>query len=445
MRIFHLADLHLGKSLYERDLVEDQRHALDAVLAAARTERPACVIIAGDVFDRAVPTAEAVTLLGQFAASLKAIDPELVIAMIPGNHDSAARLAYLAPVLATAAVHVAFDAAACEVPVVVERGGETLRLWLLPFLTPGAFSRPAPATAPAEGLTPDQKYAGKPAGALTPDRQGELFGGEEGQASVEGLSPEPAQVLRSQADLFAEAMRRIGAATKATKAAKAAKAEEARGEQPGTELDVLVCHAFAAGGASSDSERAFLGTAELVDGSAFEQFDYVALGHLHQPQVVGSRGRYPGSILAYSFGESGSERGFLSVELSSEAPVIEFRAVQPLRRMIRVEGTYDQVLVDPKYEAYAGDYVEAVLDDAEAVLNPMDALRKRFPYIMSLRQVAFEHGDAGSVPGYAAGRESMSIADDFAAFYREMNGQDPDTDEVALFAELLKEADVETP
>jgi len=444
MRIFHLADLHLGKSLYERDLVEDQRHALDAVLAAARTERPACVVIAGDVFDRAVPTAEAVTLLGQFAASLKAMDPDLVIAMIPGNHDSAARLAYLAPVLAIASVHVAFDAAACEVPVVVQRGGETLRLWLLPFLTPGAFSRPAPSAAPFVGLSPGREDAGKPGGALSPDGQGELFGGEVGPAVVEGLSPgpEPAQVLRSQADLFAEAMRRIGAATKA---AKAAKAEGARGEQSGTELDVLVCHAFAAGGTGSDSERAFLGTAELVDGEAFERFDYVALGHLHRPQAVGTRGRYPGSILAYSFGESGCERGFLSVELSSEAPVVEFRAIKPLRRMIRITGTYDRVLVDPEYEAYAGDYVEAVLDDAEAVLNPMDALRKRFPFIMSLRQAAFERGDAGADPGYAAGREAASIADDFAAFYREMNGRDPDADEAALFAGLLKEADVEAP
>jgi len=438
MRIFHLADLHLGKSLYERDLVEDQRYALDAVLEAARIERPACVVIAGDVFDRAVPTAEAVTLLGQFAASLKAIDPEMVIAMIPGNHDSAARLAFLAPVLATAAVYVASDAAACEVPVVVERGGETLRLWLLPFLTPGTFSRPAPAGAPVEGLTPDGKGVENRQEGLTPGRQGELFGEDREPVPAEGLFPdrpgqEPAQVLRSQADLFAEAMRRVGAAMKAA------------GAGAGTGLDVLVCHAFAAGGTGSESERAFLGTAELVDGAAFEQFDYVALGHLHRPQAVGSRGRYPGSILAYSFAESGCERGFLSVELSSEAPVVEFRAVRPLRRMIRIEGTYDQVLVDPELEAYSGDYVEAVLGDAEAVLNPMDALRRRFPYIMSLRQAAFERVEAGSDPGYAAGREQVSVTDDFAAFYREMNGQDPDADEAALFAGLLKEAEVETP
>jgi len=383
------------------------------------------VLIAGDVFDRAVPSAEAVALLGQFAASLKAIDPGMVLAMIPGNHDSATRLAYLAPVLATAGVHVASDPEACEVPVVVERGGETLRLWLLPFLTPGAFSRPAPATTPHEGLSPG--------------RQGELFGGEAETAG--GLSPEPAfpglapeeglTPLRSQADLFAEAMRRIGVAMEAAKVAG----------NGGGAVDVLVCHAFAAGGASSESERAFLGTAELVDGSAFEHFGYVALGHLHRPQAVGSRGRYPGSILAYSFGEAGCERGFLSVELSSMAPVVEFRAVKPLRRMIRVTGTYDQVLVDPEYNKYIEDYVEAVLDDAEAVLNPMDALRKRFPYIMSLRQAAFERDPDGDRPGYAAGRASVSIEDDFAAFYREMSGKDPDADEAALFAELLKEAD----
>ncbi|OHD21565.1 MAG: hypothetical protein A2Y38_02395 [Spirochaetes bacterium GWB1_59_5] len=423
MRIFHLADLHLGKSLYERDLVEDQRHALTAVLEAARTERPACVLIAGDVFDRAVPTAEAVTLLGQFVASLKAIDPELVIAMIPGNHDSAARLAFLAPVLATAAVYVASDAAACEVPVVVERGGQTLRLWLLPFLTPGAFSRPAPA--PGE----------KPATAKS---QPELFGDEAEPA------PETA-ALRSQADLFAEAMRRIGAAMKTAKTLGTRPgAESGGGVTADASMDVLVCHAFAAGGASSESERAFLGTAELVDGRAFDDFNYVALGHLHRPQAVGTKGRYPGSILAYGFGEAGCERGFLSVELSSMAAVVEFRAVKPLRRMIRIEGTYDQVLVDPELEAFTGDYVEAVLDDAEAVLNPMDALRKRFPFILSLRQAAFERSGAAG-PGYAEAKAPASITDDFAAFYREMLERDPDADETALFAELREEADHEAP
>lgn len=409
MKLFHLADLHLGKSLYERDLIEDQRHALAAVLEAVAAERPACVVIAGDVFDRSVPPAEAVTLLGEFVASVRAATRDeasdgAVVAMIPGNHDSAARLAFLAPVLASAGVYVASDPSACDVPVVVESGGEAARLWLLPFLTPGAFGRPEPGPA-----------------AAVADAQGDLF------------SDEPAPVLRSQADMFAEAMRRVGAAMEKARAAGAPAA------------DVLVCHAFAAGGQPSDSERAFIGTAELVDGSAFEAFDYVALGHLHRPQSVGSRGRYPGSLLAYSFSETGSERGFLSVDLRPGSAVAAFRPVSPLRRMIRVEGRFDEVLADASLDAYAGDYIEAVLDDAAAVLNPMDALRRRFPFILSLRQAAFERSGETERPGYAADRTTVSVADDFAAFYREMLEREPDPDEAALFAELYEEASREAP
>jgi len=409
MRIFHLADLHLGKSLYERDLIEDQRHALAAVLAAVAAERPACVVIAGDVFDRSVPPAEAVALLGEFVAAVRAAtrgeaSDGAVVAMIPGNHDSATRLAYFAPVLASAGVYVASDPAACDVPVVVESGGETARLWLLPFLTPGAFGRPVP----------------EPAAAVA-DEQGDLF------------SDEPAPVLRSQADMFAEAMRRVGAAMENARATGVQAA------------DVLVCHAFAAGGEPSESERAFIGTAELVDGTAFEDFDYAALGHLHRPQSVGSKGRYPGSLLAYSFSETGSERGFLSVDLRPGSAVAEFRPIRPLRRMIRVAGRFDEVLADASLDAYADDYIEAVLDDAAAVLNPMDALRRRFPFIMSLRQAAFERSGETERPGYAAGRTTVSVADDFAAFYREMLEREPDPDEAALFAELYEEATREAP
>lgn len=419
MRIFHLADLHLGKTLYERDLIDDQRHALSAVLEAARAERPACVVLAGDVFDRAVPSSDAVTLLGEFAAALKASDPELVIAMIPGNHDSAARLAYLSPVLAMAGVHIAADPRDCVRPVVVERGGERLRLWLLPFLTPGSFGAPADAQA-------DQDAPAAPAGPTSGQR--ELF------ADDPADDPADEPTLRSQADLFAEATRRIVAAMAVAKAAD--------GENRAA--DALVCHAFAAGGEASESERVFLGNAELVDASGFSSFDYVALGHLHRPQSAGLNGRYPGSLLSYSFSEAGAERGFLSVSVAPGSFVAEFRAVRPLRRMARVSGSFDEVLSDPRFDRYSGDYVEATLSDATAVLNPMDALRRRFPFIMSLRQAAFERG-AAEAAEREPGRPVASLADDFAAFHREMTGSEPDERTAALFAELYEEARREAP
>ena len=410
MRIFHLADLHLGKSIYERDLLEDQRHALDAVLDAVMNEAPACVVIAGDVFDRSVPTAEAVTLLGGFAAAIKALDPGIAIVIIPGNHDSAARLAFLAPVLVQAGVHIASDPESCDRPVVIEKAGERARFWLLPFLTPGAFHR------------------AEPVAELPADAQPGLFDG-------------PGLTLRSQADMFAEAMRRIGEAMSRERAR-----DQVRGRDSGAPAaDVLVCHAFARGGQASESERVFLGAAELVDGTAFDAFDYIALGHLHRPQAVGTRGRYPGSILAYSFSETGGERGFLSVELSPGSSLAEFRPVTPLRRMVRLHGSYDRVLSDPALSVYEKDYVEAVLDDAAAVLNPMEPLRRRFPDILSLRQAAFEQSDTRGVPGAAGARGTSSITDEFAAFHREVRDRDPDPVDSALFAELCEEASREAP
>jgi exonuclease SbcD len=408
MRILHLADLHLGKTLYEHNLLEDQRHALDAVVAAAALELPAAVVIAGDVFDRAVPPVEAVTLFGQFVAELQAAGSAPEVIIIPGNHDSAARLSFMSLVLKLAGVHVAADAGSCDRPVTIERDGERARFWLVPFLTSGAFSIPAPEEAP-EKTTGD-------------DGQGDLF-------TDTGSAASP--VLRSQADLFQEALRRIGAARSALLSDGVPTA------------DVLVCHAFAKGGTPSDSERVFLGNAELVDGSGFETFDYVALGHLHRPQPVGTRGQYPGSILAYSFAETDTERGFLSVELKPGSCTAGFRPVQPLRRMVRIEGRYDDVLSDPSLTEYEPDYIEAVLDDASTVLNPMDALRKRFPWILSLRQTAFGHRDTAGTPGGESGRTDGSVTGDFLAFFRELKGMDPSPAELALFAELAREADHE--
>jgi DNA repair protein SbcD/Mre11 len=406
MRILHLADLHLGKSLYEHELYEDQSHALDSVVAAAELEMPAAVIIAGDVFDRAVPPVEAVTLFGHFVAELQATRSKPSVIIIPGNHDSAARLSFMSLVLKLAGVHVASEAETCDHPVTVERDGERARFWLVPFLTPGAFSLYSPDEAPV-------KIVGG-------DGQGDLF-------ADAGSVADP--VLRSQSELFQEALRRIGSA----------RTGMAADEIP--TADVLVCHAFAKGGAPSESERVFLGNAELVDGTAFESFDYAALGHLHRPQQVGTKGQYPGSILAYSFAETDTEHGFLSVDLKPGSSTAGFRPVRPLRRMVRIEGRFDDVLVDPKLDVYEADYIEAVLDDASTILNPMDALRKRFPWILSLRQAAFGHRDTAGTPAGDRVRSDGTVTGDFLAFYREMKGVDPSPAELALFTELAREAE----
>jgi hypothetical protein len=226
MKFFHLADLHLGKSVYEHSLLPDQRHILDQVAAVVRAGSPAAVIIAGDVFDRAVPPPEAVRLFGDFLAELKAIDPTLVIAVIPGNHDSAARLAFASGILGLSGVHIRSDARDAVIPITIKRGGELARLWLLPFLSPGALT---PEMLPHPLVLPEQA---SPVSAA-------LIGEALEEAAVvspmdSSMRAEPS-LLRSQAELFAAAVSMIQAVKlPAIPALPIA--------------DILVCHAFAAGG-----------------------------------------------------------------------------------------------------------------------------------------------------------------------------------------------------
>jgi exonuclease SbcD len=252
MLILHAADLHLGKTIHERDISSDQEAMLDRLLELLAEHRPAALLLAGDLYDRSIPPPEAVRLFDSFLSRAVGADPSLVVVAIPGNHDSAARLSFGTQIMSRAGVHIRTAAALCSESVTIEADGELAEVWSLPFLGAGAFE------APGDGL------------------------------------------LKGQAELFAEAMRRIV-----------------------PRLDpkahnVLLAHCFAAGGTSSESERAFAGMAEQVDSSAFAAFDYVALGHLHRFQAVGTTGRYAGSPLAYSFAEGTEAKGFVLVDLKKE-------------------------------------------------------------------------------------------------------------------------------
>lgn len=422
MKLFHLADLHLGKALHGRELYDDQRHALAQVVAAARAERPDAVILAGDVFDRAVPPVEAIGLFNEFIAALKGFDEGLAVVAIPGNHDSAQRLGYLAGVLAARGVHLRADASLCDVPIELRRGLESMRIWAIPFLSPGALDDSSVAVAP----------------------------------------PAP---LRSQEALFKEALRRIERARADPRAGGLVDSGSVDGGSVGggglaRPFELLVAHAYAAGCSGSDSERPFLGATELVDASLLNGFDYAALGHLHRPQAVGERGRYPGSLLQYSFADQAGERGFLVVELSraeaaddAAADVraraeLRFVPVIPLRRLSRIRGRLRELLAEPRYAAYEGDYVEATLVDGEGELNPMEALRSRFPYALALRLGGEEDGaetSAGGSDGADVRPPAGEVAarrdpiDDFVAFYATMRDGEPGEEEARLFAELLSE------
>jgi len=258
MRFFHVSDLHLGKTLHGYELLDDQAFVLEVLVGRIGEAKPDALLIAGDVYDRAVPPVEAIELFDAFLRSARAAAPGLQVVVVPGNHDSAGRLAFGASLMADAGLRIAARAGAEPALVAGGGAGKKVVVWARPFLTP--------ASAPGGELA-----AG---------------GGAAGGATI-----------RSQQELMRLAIDMIHA-----------------GMEKGA-AHVLVAHCFAAGGLAGDSELAFVGATEQVDTALFDGFDYVALGHLHSMQSPAPHVWYSGTPLAYSVKEGEKEQGFLSVEV----------------------------------------------------------------------------------------------------------------------------------
>ena len=419
IKLLHTADLHLGKVFHDQSLAEDQAVMLDSIVSILADDSYSALVISGDVYDRSIPSPEAVELFGAFLAKVKSTQPKLEIFIIPGNHDSQARLGFGRELFAGLNIHLGVRAEECDKPVIVEKGGEKCAFFLLPFLSHGAL----------EGDNPDD-------GAL-----------------------------RSQYALAETAARRM---------------EKARAElaESSISYSVLLAHLFAAGGMESGAERVFVGTAEQVPVTLFRGFDYVALGHLHRCQRVGDNAWYSGSPLSYSFSETvplgnGDDRGqqekfFLSVELSHAGAQVEKIPVKPLRGVWSFSGKFARFTADISPEtsgkishdralaAAKNDYLEIRLTDGGITENAREILRSRFPNILSLRQNdAFAGLRSSESPRRHSGDgERRSLSDDFKDFlfsvYEEESAEEsgacavPETAaKIELFNLLLAEAEAE--
>jgi len=406
VKFLHTADLHLGKIFHDQSLGEDQAVMLDNLARLLEDDSYSAFVIAGDVYDRSIPSPDAVELFGAFLGNIKSRRPSLEIFVIPGNHDSASRLGFGRELFARLGIRFAVSAGDCGKPVIVEKNGESCAFFLLPFLNPGALEGEDPA------------------------------GGE-------------AAPLRSQSALAEEAGRRM---------------EKARQEWAGQGVSrsVLVSHLFASGGTEAGSERVFLGTAELVNISLFKGFDYIALGHLHRCQRVGENAWYSGSPLAYSFGETVPQEGssamkqqekfFLSVELNGGGVNVEKIPVKPLRKATSLAGPFARfagdISADNELLAAKDDYLEIRLTDRGITENARDILRKRFPRLLSLRQDKALAGlsSALAADGREARGERRCISADFKDFLASLYGEADSPDisaEIELFNTLLAELEAE--
>ncbi|KQX94478.1 exonuclease SbcCD subunit D [Streptomyces clavifer] len=361
MRILHTSDWHLGRSFHRVPLLEAQAAYLDHLVEAVRTHAVDVVVVAGDVYDRAVPSLAAVRLFDDVLHRLA--DAGVPTVMISGNHDSARRLGVGAGLIARAGIHLRTDPGDCATPVVLSDTQGDVAFYGLPYLEP----------------------------ALVRDTLGAVKAGHEAVLS--------AAMDRVRADL---ASRPAG-----TRAVVLAHAFVAGGEPSDSERDITV------------------GGVAAVPAGVFDGVDYVALGHLHGSQTVTERVRYSGSPLAYSFSEHAHRKTMWLIDLGGEGQLAAERVSCPVpRTLARLRGHLDVLLEDPALERHEESWVEATLTDPARPDEPMARLLERFPHTLSL-VFEPERAPEDPLASYAQrlrGRDDHQIAEDFVAHVRGGSG-----------------------
>lgn len=339
MKFFHLSDLHIGLKLMNRDLSEDQEYIFRQITDLAAMHRPDAVVIAGDIYDRAVPSAEAVELFDRFLTGLTQALPGTAVMIVSGNHDSGLRLNCFRSVLARQQVHmIGLPPQRSEEfieKVVLEDDWGPVNFYLLPFVKPSMVKQ--------------------------------IVGTEENGNNLS----------------YNETLRRL---------IDRENIDESR-------RNVLVSHQFylpphvqADQVERMESEIRTVGNIDEVSGEMLQIFDYAALGHIHKPMKVGDEfHRYCGTPLACSVSEAGQDKGIVMVEMEEKGNLkTSVLPLTPLRQVRLLRGTLSQVLAQA-----CGDYVTVVLTDRTDldILDMQDRLRSAFPRLLEIRRETMRQAD----------------------------------------------------
>ena len=340
MKFFHLSDLHIGLKLMNRDLREDQEYIFRQITETAARKQPDAVVIAGDIYDKAVPSAEAVEVFDHFIADLTAAVPRGAIMMISGNHDSAPRVNCFRNILSRQNLYMVGQPPQREdeyiEKVTLEDEHGKVNFYLLPFVKPSMVKM-----------------------AVGTDENGNNLSYNE---TVRHLI-ERENIDQSQRNVLVSHQFYLPSGKKAEEVER------------------------------MDSEIRTVGNIDQVSADVLDVFDYGALGHIHKPMKAGrDRFRYCGTPLACSVSEAGQEKGILMVELGKkgEEPEISVLPLKPLRRVKVIRGSLQEVLGQA-----CEDYVSAVLTDKVDldVIDMQDRLRHAFPNLLEVRRESLRKAD----------------------------------------------------
>ena len=371
MKLIHLSDLHIGKRFEDASLLEDQEYILAEILQIIDAERPDAVVIAGDVYDKSIPAAEAVTVFDEFLCRLA--KREIPVMIVSGNHDSPERLAFGGRLMEQAGIHISPVYTGRVEPVTLQDAHGELRFYLLPFVKPVHVRRYFP------------------------------------DAGIE-----------SYTDACAAAVKQMNIDTGVR--------------------NVLVTHQFVTGADTCDSEEISVGGSENVDAAVFDAFDYVALGHIHGPQNIGSnRIRYCGTPLKYSFSEAGHHKSVTVVELGEKGDlVLHTLPLTPRHDMREIRGSFAE-LTDPSYyrSTVTDDYLHVILTDEEDVAEAVGRLRVIYP---NLRKLTYDNTRTRSqrLAESAQDVKKKTPLELFGELYEMQNGRPMSAEQASFLQELIE-------
>jgi exonuclease SbcD len=377
MRILHTGDWHLGRTLLGADLLGHQSTFADFLVETVRDRAVDLVVIAGDVYDRAIPPVDAVRLLSR---TLERLAETATVVLTPGNHDSAARLGFGAGVMHDR-VRILAEPTGIGTPVLLDDEYGPVAVYGIPYLHPD-LTRYALADVPDEPLARSHQAV-------------------------------------------------VGAATARIRADLA--------ERPGTR-SVVVAHAFVGGAAPSDSEQDIrVGGVDQVAASVFDGIDYVALGHLHGPQRVGAgdRIRYAGSPLAFSFGERQQRKSVTLVELAADGGVsVELVPAPVPRRLVDVR-TSMEAIESGAHRADADAWVRVAVTDTVHPERLYARVKDHFPHALAITHEPADRPDGQAARAVTATSDPVEVAADFVAF---ATGATPGDDDRAVLTEAYEAA-----
>lgn len=393
MKIIHTADWHIGKIVNEFSMIKDQEYVLNKLIKLISDEKPDVLVIAGDIYDRSIPPVEAVELLNDVFNRIL-IENKVKIIAISGNHDSGERVSFGSSILEKQGIYIEGIMKEEVKKVTLEDEEGKVNFYLVPYADPAII----------------RKLYSNPEIKTHNDAMKEIVKNIEKDMDFNSRNIVVAHGYVTSKDIDS-----------------IDKNEENKYELADLE--------------TSDSERPLsIGGTDLINGEIFKNFDYVALGHLHGRQRVGSdKIRYSGSLMKYSFSEINHKNGVTIIEIDGDKNLsVRLEELPALHNMRIIKGPLDELIKEAKGQLDNDDYIQAILTDEGEIIDPIGKLRTVYPNIMLLKREERKVID-GSSTAAGSGYKTKSKFELFKEYYDRLGSGEFSEEKEEIIKEVIDE------